>query len=138
MDEQKTKSRKKHNEPTSIASSDLDKIINSVELNMEYNPYTIQPEGVNTHALFNDYRDDGTNLIILDKSPFYQESGGQVSDTGKLVLLKDNSEFQVIGTDVFKNNVIIGNPQKINIEPKTDKLKAFVNFPRRQSIQRNH
>ena len=38
-------------------------------------------------------------MILLNQTPFYGESGGQVGDTGKL--LQDDFKFEV--TDVKKN-----------------------------------
>ena len=41
--------------------------------------------------------------VVLDRSPFYAESGGQVGDTG--VIASDNFEFQV--TDTQKDGELI-------------------------------
>ena len=46
-----------------------------------------------------DIKKNEESLVILDKTPFYAESGGQVGDSGSLI--GDKFEFQV--TDTQKN-----------------------------------
>jgi alanyl-tRNA synthetase len=76
-------------------------------------------------------------LIILNKSCFYAESGGQVGDTGEITLnsaVIEITDTQKIpnGIDLHKGKVKSGN---FNI---TDKVKARINVERRLSIMRNH
>jgi alanyl-tRNA synthetase len=73
--------------------------------------------------------------LVLDKTPFYAESGGQVGDTGDLVF-PDGEIIPV--TDTKKENGLIVHyvdnlPQDID-----DALTAIVNPERRASIMNNH
>ncbi len=82
-------------------------------------------------------KSDGQNtLVILDKSPFYVESGGQVDDLGKINY--NNNSFDVI--DVAKiDNLIIHIINSINTGLQTgNEVTAEVNETRRWDIMRNH
>ncbi|HEY2583472.1 MAG TPA: alanine--tRNA ligase [Mucilaginibacter sp.] len=75
--------------------------------------------------------------IVLDKTPFYAESGGQVGDTGELVF-PDGEVIEV--TDTKKENgLIVHYVDKLpENEAIDDVLTAIVNNERRQSIMNNH
>ncbi|MBF0384677.1 MAG: alanine--tRNA ligase [Candidatus Omnitrophica bacterium] len=74
--------------------------------------------------------------IILDKSPFYAESGGQVGDTGKLT--NDHCSVKIISTekqgDVF---IHIGEVEEGELRTN-DPVTAEIDYERRLSIMRNH
>ncbi|MDD2752116.1 MAG: alanine--tRNA ligase [Candidatus Omnitrophica bacterium] len=74
--------------------------------------------------------------IVLDQTPFYAESGGQVADTGELV--KGKNTFEVIDTQ--KNGKVIIHLGKVTKGgfKKSDSLNAQVDRERRLSIARNH
>jgi len=74
--------------------------------------------------------------IILDKTVFYPESGGQVGDTGEF--RKGKSIFQVTDTQKF-DKVIVHKGRVLEGSFKTgDELRACVNIERRLAIARNH
>ncbi|MGB8657517.1 MAG: alanine--tRNA ligase [Candidatus Zixiibacteriota bacterium] len=76
------------------------------------------------------------DCIVLDKTPFYAEAGGQASDKGKII--GKNFEFEV--TDVKKQGDVIlhfGKTTK-GILAQEDNVLAVVNIDRRKSIMRNH
>ena len=55
-------------------------------------------------AQIRSYQSDGEKwLIVLDETPFYAESGGQIGDTG--ILRNDGVEFKV--TDTQKDGNVI-------------------------------
>jgi alanyl-tRNA synthetase len=82
------------------------------------------------------YPDGSLKEVILYKTPFYAESGGQVGDRG--VLISDNLELQVIDTQKIGGqilHVLEPHPQKV---PKSSDVIARVEKERRFSIMRNH
>jgi alanyl-tRNA synthetase len=75
------------------------------------------------------------NLLILDKTPFYAESGGQVGDTGELIINGDT--YRVVDTQK-RENATIHILEKPVRYPSGKEVIARVNKPRRIDIQRNH
>jgi len=75
--------------------------------------------------------------IVLDKTPFYAESGGQVGDTGDLVF-PDGEVIPVIDTKK-ENGLIVHYVDKLpGTEAIDDALTAIVDNERRVSIMNNH
>ncbi|MDI6791457.1 MAG: alanine--tRNA ligase, partial [bacterium] len=74
--------------------------------------------------------------IILDVSPFYGESGGQVGDRGTLV--KEGTTLEIVDTQstpyalLHQARIILGQIKE------GDELAARVDQPRRMNIARNH
>ena len=73
--------------------------------------------------------------IVLDKTPFYAESGGQVGDTGELIF-PDGEVINV--TDTKKENGLIVHFIDKLPEDIDDALTAIVDQARRNSIMNNH
>jgi alanyl-tRNA synthetase len=75
-------------------------------------------------------------IIVLDETPFYGESGGQVGDTG--LLTSSQATFVVSDTQKQGESFLhIGQLQSGSIN-KGDELSAEVDFEKRKSISRNH
>jgi len=73
--------------------------------------------------------------IVLDKTPFYAESGGQVGDKGELVF-PDGQVIEV--TDTKKENGLIVHFTDSLPENAEDALTAIVNPDLRTSTENNH
>lgn len=73
--------------------------------------------------------------IVLDKTPFYAESGGQVGDTGYL-LGANGEKIEIINT-IKENNLFLHIAQRVpaNLEGS---FHAVVNKERRTEIANNH
>ena len=72
--------------------------------------------------------------IVLDKTPFYAESGGQVGDTGFLESKKEKIEI----TDTIKeNNLIVHIAVKAPAEPE-ESFRAVVDVEKRMMTAGNH
>ncbi len=74
--------------------------------------------------------------VILDETPFYAEAGGQIGDTGDIIL--NNARINILGTqktdDIF---IHIGNVTDGTLSVN-DTVTARVNKERRLSIVRSH
>lgn len=76
-------------------------------------------------------------MLVLDETPFYAESGGQVGDTG--IIKNDNSKIEVIDTQHNKDGLIIHIIKVIEGTIKlNDKVVSTVEDLRRDAIRRNH
>jgi len=73
--------------------------------------------------------------IVLDKSPFYAESGGQVGDTG--VLKSEKGEVIPVINTIKENNLSIHICEKLPKEIEAQ-FTATVNREKRESIANNH
>lgn len=75
------------------------------------------------------------NLVVLDKTPFYVESGGQISDIGVLII--GGTEYNVL--DMKKSGNTIFHICDRNVEAKIgDIVLARIDAIRRKDIMRNH
>lgn len=74
-------------------------------------------------------------IVILSRTPFYAESGGQVGDTGKLT--KQEIEFTVTDTQ-YIGKAIAHHGQANGTLKVGDTLAAHVDVERREAIKRNH
>jgi len=79
-------------------------------------------------------RGKDTIQLILDKTPFYGESGGQAGDTG---MLKSGKEKIVILDTVKENNLIIHIAEKLPSDLSTH-FVATVDLQKRQMTANNH
>ncbi len=75
-------------------------------------------------------------MIILDNTPFYGESGGQVGDSGELIA--DNAVFTVVDTQKKKGVFLhIGQMKSGSLKPGSA-IDAQIDEKRRQAIKLNH
>lgn len=72
--------------------------------------------------------------VVLDKTPFYAESGGQIGDTGYLDF--DGEKIDVLDTKK-ENDLIVHWVKKLPAKPE-GKVHAKINERRRNDIRKNH
>ncbi len=76
-------------------------------------------------------------IVVLDKTVFYAESGGQVADTGKLMFDAAEVVVKDCKKDNLKHYLHMGKIISGTIN-KGDVCKAYIDVERRNSIKRNH
>ncbi|RXK52085.1 alanine--tRNA ligase [Aquirufa rosea] len=77
--------------------------------------------------------------IVLESTPFYAESGGQVGDSGYLLFKKSGKKIQI--TDTKKENDLIvhwTNDASIEEVAKEDEVVAQIDETRRAAITKHH
>ena len=72
--------------------------------------------------------------IVLDKTPFYAEMGGEVGDTGTLT--SENETIKILNT-VKENNLVIHITEQLPQTPEAV-FTAAIDVERRQRIANNH
>ena len=72
--------------------------------------------------------------VVLDKTAFYPNAGGQPYDTGKFI--KNGEEFKVVFAAKF-GDVISHEVDKPGLKP-SDKVKGVIDWDRRYRLMRMH
>ena len=82
-------------------------------------------------------KENGNDLLLLDRTPFYVEAGGQIDDLGEIVT--DKSKLKVLDVAKVDNKTIhvVENEQDSPVIPGTNVI-AHVDEERRWDIMRNH
>ncbi len=82
-------------------------------------------------------KDEENDLVILDRTPFYVEAGGQIDDRGQLII--EGKVLPVVDVTKIDNKTIhvIENDKKDLITPGQEVI-AHVDEKRRWDIMRNH
>ena len=79
--------------------------------------------------------DDARHELVLDRTPFYAESGGQVGDTGRLAVGGD--EVAVLDTVKDADGTIVHVVERLPADTSAD-VTATVDADRRRRIMRHH
>ena len=81
---------------------------------------------------------DSEVVIVLNKTPFYGESGGQAGDTG--VIKTDNATLEVTATGKTPGGVVLHIARFINGDSIAlgDKVHAQIDVEKREATRRNH
>lgn len=81
-------------------------------------------------------------FVVLDLTAFYPESGGQPSDTGKLVRESDGAEFDVLYAGKFEGEIsheVAPSDKNASAGLKAgDKVKGIIDWDRRYRYMRMH
>lgn len=79
-------------------------------------------------------------FVILDRTAFYPESGGQPSDTGKIVRESDGAEFNVLYACKFNGEISheVTGENVSNGLKAGDRVKGFIDWDRRYRHMRMH
>ncbi len=138
MDEQRARARAASN----FGKDYADKLV--VNVKSEFVGYERLGEQSTVVGLFNLNKEavamlaeNESGLVVLDKTPFYAESGGQVGDRGEL---NDGDGARFVVTDTQKAgaaNVLVGRVTKGSLQIGTA-MSAEVNMRDRAAIAANH
>ncbi|MBL1215762.1 MAG: alanine--tRNA ligase [Ignavibacteriae bacterium] len=137
MKEQKDRARKSTKEKTGEASIAVETLDGFNLQDNSATEFTGYDELVSKSKIVGVKKDGKNTLLILDKSPFYVEAGGQISDTGKIKI--DNQEFKIINVTKIDDKVIhvVENTGEINLTNGKG-ATVTVDKKRRWNIMRNH
>jgi alanyl-tRNA synthetase len=94
---------------------------------------------VNYHAVLLDVAqgDEGESLLVFGSTPFYGEKGGQVGDTGTIVL--DGRSFEVLDTTIDADGVYYHRVKgRVPESAIGTEAELSVDVERRRAIQRHH
>lgn len=109
----------------------------------EFTGYTQNSTGAKVLAIIQDGQrvssaaNGDTVTVVLDKTPFYAESGGQVADTGRLFGNGTEAAVASVAKNheaVYLHHVTI----HAGILEEGMEITAEINVPRREAIRRNH
>lgn len=123
-------------------AADYDKNI-QLDLQTEFTGYALLADKVKIAALYKrgqavERLEDGEEgIVVLDKTPFYAESGGQVGDSG--ILLSGDTLFEVTDTQKQASHLFLHKGiLKTGTLSVGQWCEAQVNTEERKSTERNH
>jgi alanyl-tRNA synthetase len=137
MNQQKKSSREASKEKFSSASVLINDTKGFQFISTEPTEFTGYDELKSNAKIISRVDEGDKGFIILNKSPFYVEAGGQVDDTGSLIFNKN--KFEIVDLLKVENKIIhvIENDAEKILQPDVE-LIAEVDSVRRWDIMRNH
>jgi alanyl-tRNA synthetase len=137
MDQQKERAREASKEKFSSVNVVLNDLKGFKLISPEPTVFTGYDELKTKSKVTGFKHDKDTELVILDRTPFYVEAGGQVDDYGFL-LINDN-RLNVVDLQKVDNQIIhiVSNDKQKLIEPGKEVITE-VDSVRRWDIMRNH
>jgi alanyl-tRNA synthetase len=121
----------------------MDKALDYTGEGHKFTGYDLLEEPARVVALYHEgtpvqQLDEGhAGVVVLDTTPFYAESGGQVGDCG--ILTAEGVQFGVDDTQKIKSDVFGHHGTQTQGTLKVgDAIAAKVNIPRRRATMRNH
>lgn len=91
---------------------------------------------VESKLIYSNKINNDTYELIFDKTVFYAESGGQVSDTGKIYL--DNNKYAIVENVIKKSDIFIHYVKCEFDFIENNVYKLEINKCERKSISKNH
>ena len=79
---------------------------------------------------------DNYTILVLDQTPFYAESGGQIGDTG--IIISGDDKLNVLDCQKSGEEIHHICSGAFNKERLSEKVTCRVDYKRRQSIRKNH
>ncbi len=144
MNIQREKARSSREETNYTGRDDgLLKLIDT-HINTEFVGYETLNSSSNVLAIIKDNKrmesadTDDEVIIILDKTPFYAESGGQIGDIG-IIKDDDGNEIYISDTQKISDSKIFHKGKVLKGQLKVDNnVSAIVDREHRMAIARNH
>ena len=127
MDEQKERARKSTKDKVAEVS-----LLDSISDNSDIEDSVF--EGYSQLTLKSRILKMANNFLVLNKTPFYAESGGQIGDTG---IIEGKSQIRIINTIKY-NNIFAHEYEGEAWEDFSGEVIAKVDSKRRWEIMRNH
>jgi len=142
MEIQKENSKKHSKFAADYSVSDENKFIRFTPQKSEFCGYSEFKTESRVIAYRKNFKEDFIELI-LERTPFYGESGGQIGDTG-IIRLKNNITLKVLdAVKLNDENICICKPpaeislKSFELSPD-DVIYAEIDIARRKNIQKNH
>ncbi len=138
MEEQKQRTREASKEKFASVNVSLNNLDSFDLINNEKSVFIGYDDLTSSSIIVGRKKEEaGKDLIVLDKTPFYVEAGGQIDDLGNI--LSGSNSFKVIDVAKVENKIIhvIENETDSQLIPGT-KIIANVDESRRWDIMRNH
>lgn len=76
--------------------------------------------------------------ILLDKTSFYAEQGGQVADTGRIIIVDGDAEFKVLDVQTYGGHIVHNGYLNYGSLKAGDEVVCEYDELRRQPIRNNH
>ena len=137
MDKQKARAREASKDKFATVNISLSDLSSFDLFDDKATEFTGYDELKSKAKLIGHKKETETDLIILDRSPFYVEAGGQIDDIGKIQM--DENKFDVVGVTKVDNKTIhIVQDLTEGLISNGKKVIAEIDSKRRWDIMRNH
>ena len=112
----------------------------------EFTGYEKAEDDASVIAIYRDHipveslSEEITGTVVLDKTPFYATSGGQIADTGLMFESETGEGFEGFVSDVIKHDNVFLHTVTVNsgVLKVGDKIHCRVNIQDRNNSSRNH